>query len=190
MFRKKNLKWMVGASMLAVMLAAVGVVHGGGRWSGIDPILTVDGHQVNIIVSTSQGSWCDLDTIAVEVSVPQGSDTQFISESSGADCGIVTSTTIVENEDPNDQGLYFTTVPIQSGGKKVQVDTEVYVDSRLVGIFFGDMNVIYTAGPIYLDQQGVTECVTDPTTYCTFYTYIAYDSSIATDADKVKGKKK
>ena len=45
---RRSLKWMAGASMLLVLMLVTTVAYGGGRFSGIDPIVYVDGDRINI----------------------------------------------------------------------------------------------------------------------------------------------
>ena len=94
--RIRNLKWMVVPAALMLLLLSVPVVHGGGRWSGIDgsvPVYTltnelaVNGHVLNAEVKFPQINTCSISDVFVTVTVPKGTDVVLTSEGSGTfDC--------------------------------------------------------------------------------------------------------
>ena len=82
----------------AVFFAAGSVVYGGLRWTGIDPVLIVDGKQVNIVVYVPTVNCDDGDLtgpIKVEVKVPRRVSVELIRESEG--CGTETVTTTMHH---------------------------------------------------------------------------------------------
>jgi len=157
MFRgMKKLKLFVGISALMLLVLSVGVAHGGGRWSGIDPVVMVDGHKMNILVSATNKDWCDLDYVDVRLILPQGSDYTFMGESyyGSADCAVSTATTVMENYDPNDNGIYILTTPISfSARNNTKVDTMVYIDEFLAAECWGYVGYISLCGPFYLESD-------------------------------------
>ena len=97
MFKKiRSLKWLVAPAALMLLLLSVPVVHGGGRWSGIDgsvPVYTltnelaVNGHVLNAEVKFPQLNTCSISDVFVTVTVPKGTDVALMSEGSGTfDC--------------------------------------------------------------------------------------------------------
>ena len=89
----KNIKLMVAVSTMLAMFAIAPIVHGGISWTGIDPIFTVDDKKVNIRVEFPSEFDCSLDgPIDVKVYVPKGSDTNFITESTGSFSGCTQTT--------------------------------------------------------------------------------------------------
>ena len=157
MFRgMKKLKLLVGISALMMLVLSAGVAHGGGRWSGIDPVVMVDGHKMNILVSATNKDWCELESVDVKLILPQGSDYTFMGESyyGSADCAVSTVTTIVENDDPNENGIYILTTPISFSAKNnTKVDTMVYIDEFLAAECWGYVGYISLCGPLYLESN-------------------------------------
>ena len=94
--RIRSLKWMVAPAALMLLLLSVPVVHGGGRWSGIDgsvPVYTltnelgVNGHVLSAEVKFPQLNTCSISDVFVTVTVPKGTDVALMSEGSGTfDC--------------------------------------------------------------------------------------------------------
>ncbi|MCH8109221.1 MAG: hypothetical protein IIB15_03750 [Chloroflexi bacterium] len=79
---KRGLKWMTGASMLLVLMLVTTVAYGGGRFSGIDPIVYVDGDRINVWVEWPEEYTCELDgLIDFEIKHSKKSEVQFVSES-------------------------------------------------------------------------------------------------------------
>ena len=79
----RNLKWMVVVSALLVLVATAPVVSAGRRWSGIDPVLQVNGDQFNITVFWPEEFDCYIDGIDFTVTVPRGADAEVLDESTG-----------------------------------------------------------------------------------------------------------
>ncbi len=157
MFRGMNkLKLLAGISALMMLVMSVGVAHGGGRWSGIDPVVMVDGHKMNILVSATNKDWCELDYVDVRLILPQGSDYTFMGESyyGSADCAVSTVTTVTENYDSNDDGIYILTTPVSfSARNNTKVDTMVYIDEFLAAECWGYVGYINLCGPFYLESD-------------------------------------
>lgn len=78
----RRIKWLAGASAMVLALAVVPVVYGGGRWSGMDPELRVNGQKVNVWVEWPTDMTCAVEDIKVLVLVPLLVDVQLVSESS------------------------------------------------------------------------------------------------------------
>jgi hypothetical protein len=73
--RMKDLRLMAGISatlaMLVLLLAVPPIVHGGGRWSGIDPVLLYGGHIVNVYVEWPEEHTCSISSpITMGVKAP------------------------------------------------------------------------------------------------------------------------
>ena len=77
----RNLKWMVVVSALLVLVATAPVVSAGRRWSGIDPVLQVNGDRFNITVFWPEEFDCYIDGIDFTVTVPRGADAEVLDES-------------------------------------------------------------------------------------------------------------
>lgn len=141
--------------MLVVMLAAVGVVYGGGRWSGIDPIVDVNGHRINVEIDVPPDQWCNIDgDILVTINVPDLDNATFISESVGDEqfCNVMTSTTLKENSKLDSQFDVKTKV-YNIDGTEFDVDVVVGVDGAEVGVFPGFANGKYIkSGTLDLTQ--------------------------------------
>ena len=98
----KNIKLMVAVSTMLVMFAVAPVVYGGISWTGIDPILYVNGTKFNVRAELPSEFICSLsDDIEIVVTVPEDASVEFISESSSdfGDCEVETDTEIVWNSD-------------------------------------------------------------------------------------------
>ena len=71
---------------MLVLVISAGVVHGGGRWSGIDPEVLVDGEKINVYIEWPQGQSCNIDgDIDVDFWYPKGADAQLVFESESYD---------------------------------------------------------------------------------------------------------
>ncbi len=71
-----KIKWVVALSMLGALFATTSVAYGGLRWSGIDPQLEVNGHDVaaTVIIPTAEACQIEGDTIELAMLIPSGAD--------------------------------------------------------------------------------------------------------------------
>jgi hypothetical protein len=79
-------KWIVPVFALFVLMALPSVADArGGRWSGIDPVFYMNGHQFNVTVEWPAEHTCDLDgVVEFKIRAPGG---EFEAESRGKfDC--------------------------------------------------------------------------------------------------------
>ncbi len=77
----RTLKILGVISALLVVMVAAGVAHGGGRWSGIDPVLRVNGDRINIWVEWPTEHTCDIKDMDVLAVVPLLADAELVAES-------------------------------------------------------------------------------------------------------------
>ncbi|MCI0438808.1 MAG: hypothetical protein L0177_06710 [Chloroflexi bacterium] len=76
------LRWLVAVVALVGTLAAVtGLAQAGGRWSGIDPELRVNGDRINIWVEWPTEYTCDIEDMDVLAVVPLLADAELVAES-------------------------------------------------------------------------------------------------------------
>ncbi len=171
MQRLRSLKW-VSATMLSLLLllVAVPVAYGGGRWRGIDPELKVNGHRVNIVIAVPPGTWCELDK-AIEVSVlmPDLDQAFFVAESTGeivpgrsfqsnpdhTKCGAYTVTTLDEHAG-NPDAVYVSAY-IGSDSRRIPVDITVAVDGVEKIVCSGKSNATVQCAPVYLSGDEVNQ---------------------------------
>lgn len=97
----KKLRLLAIALVVAGFFGATTVAYGGLTWSGIDPVLKVGNHDVNIIVYIpaeicEQG---DVEAMNVRVDVPKGLHATLLSESEG--CGTATETVLRRSKGKN-----------------------------------------------------------------------------------------
>jgi len=141
----KHLKWAIAVLTLLVLLAVPPVVHGGPRWRGVDPILTVGGHQVNVWVEWPEPYTCLIDkTITFKISAPEG---VLVSESSGSfGCDDGTTNDITTRTRVSQKGVEGTL----SVSTKLRAPADfpvrvlVYVDGKLQRTCEGSANRVFT----------------------------------------------
>lgn len=80
----RRIKLLAGASAIMAALVVAPVVYGGGRWSGMDPELRVNGEKVNVWVEWPTDMTCEVGNIKVQVLAPLLANVQLVSESSGS----------------------------------------------------------------------------------------------------------
>lgn len=96
----RNIKLIIAASTMLVMFAIAPVVYGGISWTGIDPILYVDGTKFNVRAELPSEFVCNMTApIKIVIMVPGDASVKFISESSHDfdGCVVETDTEIVRN---------------------------------------------------------------------------------------------
>ena len=78
----KSLKWTAGALMFLVMLMAVPIVQGGGRFSGIDPEVLVNRDKINVYIEWPEHLTCNIHgLIDVNFLYPEDAKVQLTFES-------------------------------------------------------------------------------------------------------------
>ena len=147
-----KLKWMTGASMILVLMLVTTVAYGGGRFSGIDPIVYVDGDRINIWAEWPEEYTCELDgLIDFEIKHSKKSEVEFVSESiDDFDCGDGSSTTIwTQSELKADKKLKTDEIRVKAKAKATGVfplRVVVYQNDVLVGSCEGETFVKKTKG--------------------------------------------
>ncbi len=154
----KNLKWMVIPSALMLLLLSMGVVNAGGRWSGIDPVLIIDGETVNIWIEWEEKNTCLVDSVDVFVEVPEGMSVELISESAETfacdrDFAYNISTLTTLSSTTGRPVIVSTQV---NAPESFRVATRVYVNSVEQEYCRGKSNVLYSCSPINLDSEGTS----------------------------------
>jgi hypothetical protein len=79
--RGTYLKLMAAFSAIFVMMLAVPIAHGG-RWSGTDPIVDVNGQRINVYIEWPTEHNCDVGDINITILLPLLGDSNFVGESS------------------------------------------------------------------------------------------------------------
>ena len=143
MFRgTKKLELLAGLSAMLMLVLSVGVAHGGGRWSGIDPELMVNGEKFNIYIEWPEEDTCLIDgLIDVDVWYPKGTNAELIFESESefpcdtADGGFIptlTKTSLKDgtDQDPNQGGIMVSAKVNTS--VQMPVTVKVYHNTTLV----------------------------------------------------------
>jgi hypothetical protein len=142
----KNSKLMGGISamlaMLVLLLAVPPIVHGGGRWSGIDPVLSYEGKTVNIWVEWPEEYTCSLSgLITMQVNAPGAT---LISESKdtfacadGSSNTIETKTTVINS---GKKGYLQVMKVVAKATQTFPVNVLTYVDGSLMQTCSGYSN--------------------------------------------------
>lgn len=140
----KKTKWMIAASMMLVVLAGVSVVHGGGRWSGVDPEFTVDESYINVWVEWPEEHTCNLDeTIEFEIKYGKKAKVKFVAESKDSfECSDGSTTTIKTNTNlKKDKKLGDNELRLKAkahGSEIFPVRVLIYQNGELVGSCDGE----------------------------------------------------
>ena len=145
--RIRSLKWMVVPSALMLLVLGVGVIHGGGRWSGIDPEILINGHTINVWVGWYEDDTCLIEDVFVEFSIPDGTEAVLVAESNDTfGCDNNPSVTLVTQSSIYD-------------GEKAQIVVEANVETSADdGEHAGDHEEFHTMIKIYLDGDLISTC--------------------------------
>ncbi len=136
----KRLKWFLIPSMMVILVAIVGPVAAGVKWSGIDPIFELNGQRVNVRIDYPSEFDCSIDgAIPVRVTIPAGTDVKFFTESTAnlSGCDQETITTISESNDITGQ---FQVRAKVSSEEQFKLKVRVYVSGLPTKNFNGDSN--------------------------------------------------
>ena len=151
----RNLKWIVGASMVFVLLASATVAYGGGRWRGIDPELAVNGHRINVWVGWPATFNCSVDAVGVRFLVPYGADAAIVGESDDSlSCGDgtykrrVTRSSVLEKLNRNQVAVRASV----RASERFPVRVVVFKDGELAARCGGLSNERITCGRVTLDN--------------------------------------
>lgn len=160
--RMSNLKWLVGVGFLLLLLfaSASQADARGGRWSGIDPEIRVNGQQVNVRVEWPTRYNCTVEETKVRFLVPKDSDHALIAESNDLlqcnDGGF----TRLETESRIDEKFDHNMVSVRAKVKASEsfpVRVFVYLNGELAAKCGGYSNGEIRCGRISLDEtQGWT----------------------------------
>ena len=157
-----NLKSLAVISALLVLFFSVAVAHAGLRWSGIDPVLSVNKDTVSFLIEWPEHSTCLLDEqIDVDIWYPEGADVALVSESHGefqcetAENGVLQLSTDTDlkagtKSDPNRGGLLVSTKVNSS--ERLPIKIEVYVNGELARKCRGFSGEYVDCGPFKLDK--------------------------------------
>lgn len=123
-------RWVLPVLAVVMMVAVSPVAYGGLKWSGIDPRLAVDGHDVEVAIAVPPGQWCNIaGPIGVVVTVSDGADAVLLGESSssGDQCDVTTETVIVSSASVA-AGSLEVEVQLKAGSGNFLVEATVTVD--------------------------------------------------------------
>lgn len=130
----RKLKWLVAVAVVVAMGAFAPIVYGGLKWSGIDPEVDVDGHQVNVTVAVPPGQWCNIDgAIKVEFLVHKKASATLVAESvdtDGSKCGAHTSSSIKHKKGSKLEGKVYVTVVVEAEDGKFPVEVLVVANGE------------------------------------------------------------
>ena len=175
----KNIKLMIAVSTMLAMFAIAPVVYGGISWTGIDPILMIDGHQYNVRFEWPSEFDCAFTgPMELEVKVPPDVSAELIEESNGnfGGCSQETVTTIVVDKRLKNKLKFAGFV---HGASNFDVNIKVDVDGMFITEAHGLANRVVKLMDVFMDwpydEQG-DPLVGDGETEYTF--------------EKTKGKKK
>lgn len=84
----KRLKWATVLPAILIMVFSVTAVYGGLRWSGIDPVVNLDDHTLNITAQWHSETLCSVNSdILIDVYHPAGVYANVVTEST-AECEV------------------------------------------------------------------------------------------------------
>lgn len=166
----KRMKWFLIPSIMVILLAIVGPVAAGVKWSGIDPIFELDDHVVNVRIEFPTEYACDIDgRIRVKVTVPTGTDVNFITESGGSinGCRVGTRTRFIETDRFTDR---FTVKAFVDSEKEFHVKVKVDLDGIWVKRFTGESDE-WVGGRVKFSDADGGGLGEDPNAGQLIYTY-------------------
>ena len=168
----RNIKLMVAVSTMLAMFAIAPVVYGGLSWTGIDPILYVNGTKFNVRAELPSAFICSISgPIEIGVRVPAGSRVKFISESSYIfdGCEIETNTRIFRDHNLNGRILVQAFFPAdESFSVKLKIDR----DGKMVALYQGYSNEVVTGKWVNINaKNGSIDPVLTDSYDGTVYTY-------------------
>lgn len=154
----RRLRLVIALSSLVVLLASASVAYAGARWTGIDPELSVEGHQVNILVAVPPGQWCNIDgPIDFTVGVPELDNAKVVYESEETfkhgrkSCTVTTNTTLREHNRGDNMIFVGGEVEARRGARSFPVDVVVSVDGVEQTVCTGFANRPIRCAPVYLN---------------------------------------
>lgn len=159
----KNIKLIIAVSTMLAMFAIAPVVYGGISWTGIDPILYVNGTKFNVRAELPTEFICSLSgSIAITITVPGDASVDFISESSSdfGDCEVETDTEIVRDYGLKNKILVQAFFPAdQSFPVKLKIDR----DGAMVAVYEGFSNEVVTGKAVKFNggTKGVDPVLTN-----------------------------
>lgn len=139
--------------MMVILLAIVGPVAAGVKWSGIDPMFELNGQRVNVNIIYPSEFDCSIDgPISVEVKVPAGTVVKFFTESSAnlSGCSQETITTISESGGLTD---YFRVRARVSSEEEFKMKVKVSLNGLPVRNFSGESNE-WVGGRVKFNSTG------------------------------------
>ena len=148
--RMKSLRAIAGLSamlLLVLFMSASQADARGGRWSGIDPEILINGHTINVYVGWYEDDTCLIEDVFVEFSIPDGTEAVLVAESNDTfGCDNNPSVTLVTQSSIYD-------------GEKAQIVVEANVETSADdGEHAGDHEEFHTMIKIYLDGELVATC--------------------------------
>ena len=175
--RMKSLKLTVAVTTMLAMLAIAPMVYGGISWTGIDPILYVDGTKFNVRAELPSEFICGLTgPIAINITVPGDASLEFISESSHDfdGCVVETDTEITRDYSLTNKVRFQAFFPAdQSFPVKFKIDR----NGEMVEAYDGFSNEVVTGKRVIINaNNGSVYSVLTDSYDETVYTYevIAY----------------
>ncbi|MCH8108714.1 MAG: hypothetical protein IIB15_01160 [Chloroflexi bacterium] len=149
---------MVIPAAMMLLLLSVPIVSAGGRWSGINPILAVNGDRINIWLGWPTGKECMVDYAGVFVHVAHGVDVQFISESSEVFICENGYTPTIRTETVYDKGLgnVVRVEAIAYSSEYFETNTEVYLNGKIKSRCRKFTSELMSFAPVSLSGSGST----------------------------------
>ena len=154
------------------MFAVAPVVYGGLSWTGIDPVLYVNGTKFNVRAELPSEFVCNMTgPIAIVITVPGDALVEFISESSHdfGGCIVETDTEITRDYELSSKVVFQAFFPAdQSFPVKFKVDR----NGEMVEVYEGFSNEIVTGKRVNINaNNGSTDSVLTDDYDETVYTY-------------------
>ncbi len=150
--RIRNLKWVMGALTMLLVLTSVPIVHGGISWTGIDPVFNANGHRFNVWIEWPSQYTCTIEEIEVTVRVPSDVDYEFISESAeDLGCGFRTETETKVKFIDSGKNYVYVKGEVESD-EDFLVRVKVYLDGELVRTYEGESDEDIKGEPIAVPQ--------------------------------------
>jgi hypothetical protein len=188
----QRIRWFIPmmAAMLFVAVVVPGTSEAGKKWSGADPMLTVNGEQFNVRVEWPSEFDCDIKgDISLKVFVKKGSAVNFHSESTGIfnGCEVTTKTKVVSSLKNDSIGVETRMKAREDFPVKTKVDQNGY----WIAEFVGTSNEVFR-GVISLKEvkDGVVDPALPPNYNGEEYTYDdGIYGSLSDGAENLPGRK-
>ena len=143
----RNIKLIIAVSTMLAMFAVAPVVYGGITWSGIDPVIFINGQKFNVRVEWPSAFDCSISgPINITVTTPRKALVEFISESVDefSGCLVETNTEIISSA----KGSKTTFEAFVPSAESFEVRLKIDRNGELVAVYEGLSNELVTGDSV------------------------------------------